>query len=777
MTRLTAASLCLLLALSGCTGPVSPPGAPTVLPAEAVALPGLVQRFEVQDVAAEDAVWTASAGGPRVLSQGQEAQLLAPAAPGTYTVTVSSRKDPRRTASATLVVRAVTSEALTLTSTPAEGGVAGLYGAVRFAASPRGEAGATARFSLEPSRSGGSEQGTASQGLSAQGGGTVLEVEVLDGTRGRLTFAGRTLDGDGALTAEEEAALRELASSALFPAVALAPLDLACSEASAQVEPRVMAALLLPWQAVLKYLTAERVAQVEAFASASRCRYFTALSPEPLDSRPAPLLPALSNGRAVPASYGYLPLDAHGALAPVPAVGQGLAAAAADGPLAPAQNEFGPGGSLCRGACGPDCEKRNCGEPKREDRCEQVNGKNTGRKSLWESYTCGEHEGCRVHDACFDECNGTFGVDTWDAAFCMRGCDMQAAQGHGTVQGLEWARGDGPFDREKTYEYEVGERVEDLALCPPAITLIAVPSAGLSPLSTVLRWSGVPQTGGTPRCRLDPGDGSPAYTIDRCTESGEQPHVYRVPADLRRAEGVYTATLQLVGTTATGSAEVQPTWRFEATPASGSPPLDTVFRWEGLPTTEWARALTCTLAFGDGTEALVVQDCARATTATHTYAAAGSYTAELTVRGERTVTRSLVVTVRPEAATDGITVTGAMSGHFPARLSNTEGVHSWDVETLEDSETVVNVHFHFDGRPTPGTYTCDDLLFASWGAASGENNWEAMCRIVHVSSLTVTVTSVEDVPGGWYTIHGRVEAGPTAFNFPSQNPIVITAVF
>jgi PKD repeat protein len=508
----------------------------------------------------------------------------------------------------------------------------GRRGRVRFEVRAEGSKGARASFQLAATSPSSGADASAPKAASRAGAAT-LEVTVRDEQHGELRFQGTTLDGDGALSADEERALRELFESALYAEVPLIGLDTAC--ATDVLEPRLMAALLFPWQATLKYLTPDRAAYTRELANASSCHYFTQLDGEP-DGRGAPTLPLLANAQAVPRAFGYLPFDDEGELG---ADGEEIKAL-----ITPDVNVFGPGQSLCRGACGADCEPNNCGEPKETFRCVQENGRNTGEKERWKVYTCGEHEGCIEHDACFDDCNGSFGVGSWDAAFCMRGCDLQAAAKHGAVQGLEWATGEGPFTREKSYEYATGERLRDEEMCPLALGLTVVPSSGVAPLAATIAWNFDVNEAADERCRLDLGDGSAPVTIDPCPARGEYAHEFAVPSELRNESGVYTVTLTRIGANQTATTDVQASWRFFASPTTGTAPLSTRLGWDGLRGVE--KPLTCTLSFGDDSEPVEVENCATHPGVSHDYTEPGAYTVTLTVRGEdRPVTKTLVIDV------------------------------------------------------------------------------------------------------------------------------------
>lgn len=208
------------------------------------------------------------------------------------------------------------------------------------------------------------------------------------------------------------------------------PLQLGCQT---DVPDAYLAALLFPWQVLLKYDPAPdtRAAGLEALGRAPECRYFTGRVDDVAGGPQGPLRFAPSD--LVPNVFGYFPLDGPGASEPT---GQPL-----EGDLA------GPCGAVCRGACGADCPSTNCTVTYRT-RCESDGG-------VWHLtiYNCGVHDGCVAHDDCYDDCHRSYGCGTWGAALCRRGCDAVASGTYSTgVAGL-WAKGYGPFQRRIDFEY------------------------------------------------------------------------------------------------------------------------------------------------------------------------------------------------------------------------------------------------------------------------------------------------------------------------------------
>ncbi len=95
-------------------------------------------------------------------------------------------------------------------------------------------------------------------------------------------------------------------------------------------------------------------------------------------------------------------------------------------------------GSLCRGACGADCEPNNCAE---ESDITVNHPSDTGEHYYVCNYpnvvNCGSHQGCREHDACYDRVTSAWG---------RRGCDMDCISDYSLSECNSWRTGGGPFD-------------------------------------------------------------------------------------------------------------------------------------------------------------------------------------------------------------------------------------------------------------------------------------------------------------------------------------------
>ena len=237
-------------------------------------------------------------------------------------------------------------------------------------------------------------------------GSAEVTVDLQGGDKGTIVWKGITIDGYGPLTPQEEAAIRELASGDLGTALALTPLDLGCL--AKDKDPAALAALLMPWQMVLKYAVPNRTEKMQALAQGSACSYYENLA----GSKPSPGLVLLSNEDPVPYVYEYFPFDEEGAVEASSSSSSSLLAAelpVVDGRL------FGPCGSRCRGACGPDCPD-TCAKSDEKSCLKDDDGNNTGAFTLFKVYKCGGHAGCEWHDNCFEECLNKYGCGTWSAS-------------------------------------------------------------------------------------------------------------------------------------------------------------------------------------------------------------------------------------------------------------------------------------------------------------------------------------------------------------------------
>lgn len=100
-----------------------------------------------------------------------------------------------------------------------------------------------------------------------------------------------------------------------------------------------------------------------------------------------------------------------------------------------------PSGSLCRGACGEDCDSDACVTVVATiERCVQsVDGTQHRQCNYPNSLACGSHPGCVTHDNCYD-----FSYSQPDPEEYRRSCDAQCVADWDPVTCFQWWGGGGP---------------------------------------------------------------------------------------------------------------------------------------------------------------------------------------------------------------------------------------------------------------------------------------------------------------------------------------------
>jgi len=149
-------------------------------------------------------------------------------------------------------------------------------------------------------------------------GDQTLVSTVTSDDRGNVSWMGTMLDGVGELSAAEQVALDSLARSGFRSAVTFVPLDLACLEGAENVDPVVGAAIVQPWQLLLKYLASYPAAAARHYAGMAACEYFpdvtTSRDSNAVSRLPSPNVMVLNNESPLPAAIFHFPLDGQGAL-------------------------------------------------------------------------------------------------------------------------------------------------------------------------------------------------------------------------------------------------------------------------------------------------------------------------------------------------------------------------------------------------------------------------------------------------------------------------------
>lgn len=172
--------------------------------------------------------------------------------------------------------------------------VEGRFGELHFEASANEDGSAVARYWLE--------------GADAD----ALEVDIASEREGRVDWAGQSYDGRGPLAADRIDALEALAAGPMLPGLARVPLDLACRPEAEPVPPAVGAALLMPWQLLLKYAIDQPAEAARKTALRADCAYFDRRQPGSPLGVPYPHLVSLSQEERIPVAVPYLPFDGKG---------------------------------------------------------------------------------------------------------------------------------------------------------------------------------------------------------------------------------------------------------------------------------------------------------------------------------------------------------------------------------------------------------------------------------------------------------------------------------
>ena len=103
-----------------------------------------------------------------------------------------------------------------------------------------------------------------------------------------------------------------------------------------------------------------------------------------------------------------------------------------------------PSGSLCRGACGADCDPDACTQQNLLVLCIPSPRGDKHRDCAYEVWKCGSHPCCVTHDLCFDAC-ASLPVDEQDN--CRDGCNVQCIEDEdcGAINCGRWALGWDPY--------------------------------------------------------------------------------------------------------------------------------------------------------------------------------------------------------------------------------------------------------------------------------------------------------------------------------------------
>jgi hypothetical protein len=121
-------------------------------------------------------------------------------------------------------------------------------------------------------------------------------------------------------------------------------------------------------------------------------------------------------------------------------------------PPYPQRQRIGP--AECRGACGADCEPNNCQAVAPIVYCHYDAASGCHVECHYtDVQMCFTHQGCRVHDACYDRCVAGGETAMCPLGFCHCGCDNDCRTNFDSQTCIAWARGlrTAPSDGELFY--------------------------------------------------------------------------------------------------------------------------------------------------------------------------------------------------------------------------------------------------------------------------------------------------------------------------------------
>jgi PKD repeat protein len=265
---------------------------------------------------------------------------------------------------------------------------------------------------------------------------------------------------------------------------------------------------------------------------------------------------------------------------------------------------------------------------------------------------------------------------------------------------------------------------------PPVVSATGSPTTGLAPLAVAFSSTG----------SSDPEGAALSYAWsfgDGATSTSANPsHTYAT-------NGVYVARLTVSdGTNSASSSDItirignsSPIAVASATPSSGAPPLTVAFSSAGCSDPE-GTGLSYTWAFGDGTNSTAANP-------SHTYLAAGTYAAKLTVSdGVNIVSSSnIVITVSDQAPTVALSSpSNGRSYVAPASIPLTATVAT-------NGHAITKVQFYCNatlvGEDAAAPYSL------TWSNVSA-GNYNLFARMVYdagtVDSASVTVTVTNPSP-------------------------------
>jgi PKD repeat protein len=156
----------------------------------------------------------------------------------------------------------------------------------------------------------------------------------------------------------------------------------------------------------------------------------------------------------------------------------------------------------------------------------------------------------------------------------------------------------------------------------PSVTLVADPESGTAPLRVRFEANGTDPEGGNVRYSYTFGDGTRAENGRRANHNYRQPGTYTATVTATDREGA-SSTAEAEITVTPVAVNLAPSVTFEATPQTGTTPLDVSFSAAGVDPE--GGALDYRWTFGDQRTG------ASGSEVGHRYRGRGSYTARVTV--------------------------------------------------------------------------------------------------------------------------------------------------
>ena len=250
--------------------------------------PGAGLQFELDDRGADNPFVLAAEFGD-IYRDGGRVWYNAPLTPRQDTYSIADADSGETLAAGTITIDMLPVADLELLDAGSND-VSGRYGDVVFSAT-----------GIESTR------GTAS--FEMPGSGETLTVSI-DGTAATLAWNGISIDGFGALIDAERDALRSLSTHPIARALTMVALDLGCRDEAASLDDAAIAALLFPWQVILKYEVADRGREIPHFLAESSCS-FSGFREDDKDE-PLNLAVLWDNSNPIPTTLFLFPFDGEG---------------------------------------------------------------------------------------------------------------------------------------------------------------------------------------------------------------------------------------------------------------------------------------------------------------------------------------------------------------------------------------------------------------------------------------------------------------------------------